>query len=698
MKKINILLVDDRPEGLVTLEAVLNNPEYNLVKAASGQEALANVLTKDFAVILMDVQMPEMDGFETASIIKQREKSRNTPIIFMTANSKADHYISIGYSVGAVDYILKPFDPHILKSKVSVFVDLYKKNTLIQEQTEFLRDVERRDRLRTLRELEMEGRRRYQNLADAIPQIIFRAGANGAIEYFNQFWLQYTGKSLEESTGKQWRVVVHPKDLPAIEGAWNANKTNQKGFECECRLRNVRTGEYRWHLLRVVPEFNGVELVGWIGVITDIQDQKAVQQELLLAKTLADAASETKSRFLANMSHEIRTPLGVILGFSELLIDPVTSAKEKQESISIIRRNGQQLSKIIDEILDLSKVEAGKMDVEKADVSVIDLFEGIKAFMTLPAREKGLELDFNVEGKIPSRIHSSSIRLQQILVNLIGNGIKFSPKGKVSVTLSYVKGNDENNSNLVVCVKDTGPGLTRSQIEQLFQPFTQVDTSMTRKHGGTGLGLALSRTLARAMDGDLTVSESKPGEGCEFVLSIETGDVANVKFVDSLEPIKKSVQTSENKNSAILKGLNILLVEDSPDNQFLVKRFLSMEGAIVDIANNGVEGVYKATNSEHDIVLMDIQMPELDGYGAITQLRKNGYKKPIIALTAHGMMEERQRCLDIGANDHLTKPVNRVALIKRIHELTQEDQAKNKQRIEAVTNSKLEIDNSAQLN
>ena len=671
MKKINILLVDDRTEGLVTLEAVLNNPEYNLVKAASGQEALAHVLTKDFAVILMDVQMPEMDGFETASIIKQREKSKNTPIIFMTANSKADHYVSIGYSVGAVDYILKPFDPHILKSKVSVFVDLYKKNSLIHEQTEFLRDVERRDRLRTLRELEMEGRRRYQNLADAIPQIIFRAAANGAIEYFNQYWLQYTGKSLEESTGKQWRSVVHPKDLPAIENSWNGNKKNHKGFECECRLRNARTGEFRWHLLRVVPEFNG-ELVGWIGVITDIQDQKAVQQELLLAKTLADAASETKSRFLANMSHEIRTPLGVILGFSELLIDPLTSAKEKQESISIIRRNGQQLSKIIDEILDLSKVEAGKMDVEKADVSVIDLFEGVKAFMTLPAREKGLELEFSVEGKIPSRIHSSSIRLQQILVNLIGNGIKFSPKGKVSVILSYMPKTDDGNSCLCVKVKDTGPGLTRSQIEQLFQPFTQVDTSMTRKHGGTGLGLALSRTLARAMNGDLTVSASNPGEGCEFVLSVETGELENVTFVDSLDPAKKITENVEKKNSAILKGLNVLLVEDSPDNQFLVKRFLTMEGATVDIANNGVEGVHKAMNSEHDIVLMDIQMPELDGYGAITLLRKSGYKKPIIALTAHGMMEERQRCLDIGANDHLTKPVNRVALVKRIHELAQE--------------------------
>ncbi len=677
MRKINILLVDDRSEGLVTLEAVLNSPEYNLVKATSGQEALAHVLTKDFAVILMDVQMPEMDGFETASIIKQREKSKNTPIIFMTANSKADHYVSIGYSVGAVDYILKPFDPHILKSKVAVFVDLYKKNSQLYEQTEFLRDIERRDRLRTLRELEMEGRRRYQNLADAIPQIIFRASPLGEIDYFNQFWLQYTGKSIEESSGRKWKNVIHPKDFPCIEENWKSHKLSQKGFECECRLRQARTDEFRWHLLRVVPEFNQTELVGWIGVITDIQDQKAVQQELLLAKTLADAASETKSRFLANMSHEIRTPLGVILGFSELLMDPKSSHQEKLESMGIIRRNGQQLSKIIDEILDLSKVEAGKMDVEKSDISVLDLFEGVKAFMNLPAKEKGLELDFHVDGKIPTKIYSSSIRLQQILVNLIGNGIKFSPKGKVNVTLSYSQLSDTEEPRLCVKVKDSGPGLTWAQIEQLFQPFTQVDTSMTRKHGGTGLGLALSRTLARAMGGDLTVSESNPGEGCEFVLSVATGPIEKVPFVDSLEPQKKPIEYQEEKKTFILKGLNILLVEDSPDNQFLVKRFLTMEGATVDIANNGVEGVNKARAGEHDLVLMDIQMPELDGYGAITQLRQGGYKKPIIALTAHGMMEERQRCLDIGSNDHLTKPVNRVALIKRIHELSEEAKLQN---------------------
>lgn len=664
MKKVNVLLVDDRPDGLVTLGAVLDHPEYNLVKAQSGREALAHLLEKDFAVILMDVQMPDMDGFETATIIKQREKSKNIPIIFMTANSKADHYVSIGYSVGAVDYVLKPFDPYVLKSKVGVFVDLYKKNILIREQAEALREGERREQMRVLRELENEGRRRYQNLADAIPQVVFRAKPDGAIEYFNQFWQRYTGYSQEQSVGFEWKKAIHPGDLEVIGECWETNQKNQAGFECESRIQQGSTGNYRWHLLRVVPEFGNLgELISWIGVATDIHDHKLTQQELLHAKRMADAASETKSNFLANMSHEIRTPLGIILGFSELLNDSTASPAEKLDAISVIRRNGEQLSKIIDEILDLSKVEAGKMDFEKADVSVVELVNGVKAFMTLPAKEKGLCLNFRVDGNIPSRISTSATRVQQILINLIGNGIKFSPRGNIDVSVSYHK---SSKSLLRFSVKDSGPGLTKKQIENLFQPFTQVDTSMTRKHGGTGLGLALSRKLARALGGDISVSESQPGEGCDFVFTLDTGSLAGVPWVDSLEISKPIPSMPLSKENNKLQGITILLVEDSIDNQVLVSRFLSMAGAKVELANNGVEGVQKALSGHHDIVLMDIQMPELDGYGAISQLREKGFKTPIIALTAHGMVEDRIRCLEIGSNDHLTKPINRHSLIERV--------------------------------
>ncbi len=675
-KPINILIVDDRPEGLIALESILKKSDYRLIKANSGREALAHVLAHDFAVILMDVQMPDMDGFETTSLIKQRERSKNVPIIFLTANSQAEHHVSMGYSVGAVDFVLKPLDPHILKSKVAVFVDLYRKNVLLQEQAEFLRDVERRERLRTLHELESEGRRRYQNLADAIPQIVFRADKVGAVEYFNQFWIRYSGLALEESVGTLWQNVVHVKDIPVMQESWREGSRQQVGFECECRLRQSQSGLYRWHLLRVVPETDHVgALVSWIGVATDIQDQKLVQHELLLAKKLADSANETKSNFLANMSHEIRTPLGIILGFSELLIDSQTSVEEKTKAIGTIRRNGDQLSKIIDEILDLSKVEAGKMDVERSEVVVGDLLRGIKDFMNLPATEKGLELKFEIEGSIPSRINSNATRVQQILVNLIGNAIKFSPSGVVSVTASYrVAADDNTKSWLSMRVKDSGPGLSAAQIEGLFQPFTQVDTSMTRKHGGTGLGLAVSRRLARALGGDIVVNLRSPGTGCEFEVTVPAGDPSNLEAIPFLKTLKVSAPIQEEKIKApasSLKGISVLLVEDSLDNQALVSRFLMMEGAVVELASNGLEGVDKAMAGKHDVVLMDIQMPILDGYGAITRLRKSGFEKPIIALTAHGMIEDRQRCIEVGSDSHLTKPVNRTALIERVQQFAQ---------------------------
>jgi PAS domain S-box-containing protein len=667
---VNILLVDDRAEGLITLEAVLNKPDYHLLKATSGKDALSLVLSHDIALILMDVQMPEMDGFETATIIKQREKSKNIPIIFMTANSKADDYILQGYSVGAVDYMFKPFDSQILQSKVAVFVELHKKDRLLQEQAEALREAERRERLLILSELEIESRRRYQNLADAIPQIIFRANLRFEIEYVNQFWHLYSGLSLKQSVGFEWQAAVHPKDLVEIENRWSQSLHSQMGFECECRFRNGQTGEFRWFMLKLMPESNSLsQVLSWIGTAVDIHDQKMTQQNLVLAKKISDTASETKSRFLANMSHEIRTPLGAIIGFSELLAGPNVDPDEKVEFISAVRRNGEQLTKVIDEILDISKIEAGKLDVELTSCSVAELFSAVRATVSLAARDKGLSLKFEVEGQIPSKIISNSTRFRQILINVIGNAIKFSEEGEVVVAVSLDHQGNSATPHLCVKVTDSGPGLTRAQVKDLFQPFTQADTSMTRKYGGTGLGLALSRKLARAMGGDIVVEDRAVGHGCCFVITVDVGIIDGVEFVSGLESVFQAEGERPVVPSVNLDGIKVLLVEDSPDNQALINHFLSKAGAEVDIANNGLEGIIKAEGGNHHIVLMDIQMPEIDGYDAIKRLRQNKFEKPIIALTAHGMVEDRERCLNVGATDHLSKPINPANLVGRIRQL-----------------------------
>ena len=671
MTKVDILLVDDRPDGIVALEAILTDPGYNLVVARSGAEALSKVLTHDFAVILMDVQMPDMDGFETVSLIKQREKSCGIPIIFITAINKSDAFISKGYTVGAVDYVVKPFDAHILKSKVSIFVELYKKNRLIHEQSEALREVERRDRMRALNELELEGIRRYRNLADAIPQIVFRSNGVGDIEYFNQYWYLYTGLTLEESAGSGWRSAVYPKSLEEIDRKWLEAASTKAGFSCEIRLRHGQKAEYRWHVLRVVPERSEIaNMEGWIGVAADIHDQKTFQDELLLAKKLADTANETKSRFLANMSHEIRTPLGAILGFSELVADAKVNSVQKSDALAAVRRNGQQLLKIIDEILDLSKVESGKLEIELSEFSIVELLNSIKVSTAITAKEKGLDFGIVLNGMIPARIRSNPMRLQQILQNIIGNGIKFTTEGFLIVTVSARVDPLHANSSLHISVKDSGPGLTNAQIEKLFQPFTQGDSSVTRKFGGTGLGLALSRKLARALGGDITIKESLPGEGCNFEITIPIGDVSDADFVDSLDVARPNGIQPTIQDGSQLKGIKILLVEDAPDNRIFISHVLSRQGAEVKTASNGLEGVNMASEGNYDIVLMDIQMPVLDGYGAITQLRQKGFKKPIIALTAHGMLEDRKRSLEVGSNAHITKPIDHKELIEQIGRLS----------------------------
>ncbi len=250
--KVNILVVDDRPEGILAVQAVLNSPSYNIITASSGNEALKHLLKDDFAVILMDVQMPIMNGFETASVIKTREKSKDIPIIFMSAINQDEQYVYQGYGVGAIDYLLKPFDPYILRSKVAIFVDIYKKNQLIREQAAKIRETEAKAYAQELDRRELEGLRKYQNLADSIPQIVFKLTHEGDYEYFNKIWFEYTGLSLGSSSGQRWKEVIHPEDLTKLNELLS-NGTGHDGNACECRILNIH-GAFRWHLIRCQQE------------------------------------------------------------------------------------------------------------------------------------------------------------------------------------------------------------------------------------------------------------------------------------------------------------------------------------------------------------------------------------------------------------------------------------------------------------
>ena len=666
LERVDILIVDDRLDGLIALEAVLNSPRLNLVRAQSGREALGLIGQHDFAVILLDVQMPELDGFETALLIRQNEKYRFTPIIFVTAINKDDKYIYKGYEAGAVDYIFKPFEPQILRSKVGFFVDLFLKSKQLQAQADMIRESERRERYLKLAELEVESLKRYRNLADSIPHMIWRARIDGSLDYFNKVWTDYTGLTQEQSAGSGWQSAIHIDDLSDFLKTWLQSMSTRQPFEIECRIRKS-TGEMRWHWVRAVPEMRRKEeVVAWLGSCTDIHDRKITEMKLMEAEKVAVSASVAKTNFLANMSHEIRTPLSAILGFAELMTNPEQTPVEHAHCIATIRRSGRQLLEIIDEILDISKVEAGHLELERIEVDIAGLINELRSLLEVQAQNKGLDLTFSLASKIPEKIYSDPTRLRQILMNLIGNALKFTAKGNVLVHISWLPESKTKPPRLQFRISDTGVGIEMIQAHRLFQPFVQVDSSTTRKFGGTGLGLALSRKLAKALGGEAVLERSEPGKGSIFRVEVEATSVSD-KMIGNLDAGEaETMKPFGEKEAHLLDGVNVLVVDDAPDNQALISRFLTLAGATVDLASNGKEGMDKALSHNYKVILMDIQMPLLDGYEATAQLRSQGYSRPIIALTAHALKEERDRCLKVGCNDHLTKPIDRRLLISQV--------------------------------
>ena len=474
------------------------------------------------------------------------------------------------------------------------------------------------------------------------PNIMLSMNKKAEVQYLNPY-----GEALIQELSlsqSKMRVLLPDNINDLISDCLNNNKT-VTAIESQYQKRT-----FLWTFSPVVSQNivhgNALE-------VTKRRHAEKIARAAQVEKIAAESANTAKSAFLANMSHEIRTPLTAIIGFSESLLDPSQNMEERVSSINTVIRSGKHLMQVINDILDLSKVEADKLEIESIEVSPFELLSDVQSFVSLMAEDKGIFFDIDYNFPLPEKVVTDPVRLKQVVINLCSNAIKFTHKGGVHVKVSF----NEDSQELIISIIDTGIGLTQNQISKIFNPFTQADSSTTRQYGGTGLGLYLSKQLAIKLGGDISV-ESTPDVGSSFTVTVATHNTENIKLLAYMPKVDVlSSQPIIDRYTHAVEG-KVLLAEDNLDNQKLISMYLRKIGADVVIANNGKEAIELTENENFDLILMDMQMPIMNGIDATVRLKKMEYPAPIVALTANAMKEDIDTCYEAGCSGFLQKPIS----------------------------------------
>lgn len=676
--KVNILLVDDKLENLLALEAILERLGETLVRATSGEEALRCLLHQDFAVILLDVQMPGMDGFETATLIRSRGRSRHTPIIFLTAFSTSDQMLFKGYALGAVDYLLKPIDPNILTSKVIVFVELFKKTQAVQQQAAQLAAVNA--------ELK-QSEERFRSLSTCSPVGIFETDTEGRCKYTNPRYQTICGLSAAASLEKKWLESVYPEDQERAIASWSAYIRENREYSEDFRFQTA-DGMVRWVEVRSSPMLsNHGELLGYVGTLEDITERKQAEEiraQVIREQTArqeAEAANRMKDEFLAVLSHELRTPLTSMLGWSKILRSKKLDETATAKALEAIERNAISQVQLIEDILDVSRIIRGQLRLNLCAVNPITVVEAALVAVRPLADTKSIRINTMLDGTLGS-VCGDPARLQQVVWNLLTNAIKFTPKGgEVEIRLEKIQQETRDiqlasasvplsfpaSSYAQIQVIDTGVGIESDFLPKVFERFRQADSTTTRAHNGLGLGLAIVRHLVELHSGMILAESPGPGQGATFTVRLPLMPDENQGNRSSEAGQENLAISSFPSTSAPLTGLNVLIVDDETDTRNFLAFMFEEYGASATAVASVDAALEVLEQSKPDVLISDIGMSEQNGYTLIRQLRslepEKGGSIPAIALTAYSREEDRLQALTAGFQQHLSKPVDPNKLI-----------------------------------